>query len=176
MPDAFEMEERAAEELLAAVRVRLTSLIRGGAKVTILGNAETVADDIVARLGLVKSPWADIVGPCFTSGRLQQELGVGRAAVSKAVREHRAIRLDTSDRRTLYPAFQVQNRALVPGLNEVLPILKSGIDDPWTWAQWLNAPPPSLDPQRQRRIDRLVAGDIALVVSAARHDAAIWAQ
>ncbi len=138
--DEHQRENAATDELLEAIRARLERLIRDGAKVSALGSPDTVAADIVARLGLVKNPWADIVGPCYSSGGLQKELGVGRAALSKAVRERRALRLDTSDQRTLYPAFQVRNGALVPGLSEVLPILGEGVDDPWTWAQWLNTP------------------------------------
>lgn len=163
-----ETEIEAVDELLAAVRGRLVTLIRGGAKVTVLGDADAVASDVVARLGLVKSPWADIVGPCFTSGGLQQELGVGRAAISKAVREGRAIRLDTSDRRTLYPAFQVRNRALVPGLSQVLTALRRGSDDPWTWAHWLNTPAPGASRRELARpIDRLADGDHVGVVASA---------
>lgn len=170
--DEPEQELAATDELLSAVRARLVPLIRDGAKVSALGSADTVAADIVSRLGLIKNPWADIVGPCYASGGLQKELGVGRAALSKAVREGRAIRLDTTDRRTLYPAFQVRNRALVPGLGEVLPILREGVDDAWAWAQWLNTPVASDDGQVTRYIDRLAAGDVEGVVSAARQAAA----
>ena len=172
--DGHQRENAATDELLEAIRARLERLIRDGAKVSALGSPDTVAADIVARLGLVKNPWADIVGPCYSSGGLQKELGVGRAALSKAVRERRALRLDTSDQRTLYPAFQVRNGALVPGLSEVLPILGAGVDDPWTWAQWLNTPLRGGDGVERRHIDRLAAGEVAGVVAAARRDAASW--
>lgn len=172
--DERQREIAATDELLVAVRARLESLIRDGAKVSALGSPDAVAADIVARLGLVKNPWADIVGPCYTSGGIQKELGVGRAALSKAVRERRALRLETSDRRTLYPAFQVRNGALVPGLSDVLALLRSGVDDPWTWAQWLNTPVRGGDGLERRHIDRLSTGEIAGVLAAARRDAASW--
>ncbi|MFZ8758785.1 hypothetical protein ACO03V_15335 [Microbacterium sp. HMH0099] len=174
--DDGQREHAATDELLAAVRARLDPLIRDGAKVSALGHADAVAADIVARLGLVKNPWADIVGPCYASGGLQKELGVGRAALSKAVRERRALRLDTSDRRTLYPAFQVRGRALVSGLAEVLTTLESGTDDPWAWAHWLNTPLAGATGRMSARpIDRLADGDLAGVVAAARFAAEAWA-
>lgn len=172
--DEHQREHAAVDDLLAAVRVRLEPLVRGGAKVSALGSPDTVAADVVARLGLVKNPWADILGPCVASGVIQHALGVGRAALSKAVRERRALRLETSDHRTLYPTFQVRNGALVPGLSEVLPILEAGVNDPWTWAQWLNTPLRGRDGVERRHIDRLASGDIVDVVAAARRDAASW--
>lgn len=175
--DERERELAATDELLAAVRARLVPLIRDGAKVTALGSADTVAADIVSRLGLVKNPWVDIVGPCYTSGGLQKELGVGRAALSKAVRERRVLRLDTSDRRTLYPAFQVRDRALVAGLADVLTALQHGADDPWAWAHWLNTPSPSpTGPELLRPIDSLADGEHASVVVAARLAAESWGE
>lgn len=169
-------EQSAVDDLLSAVRARLEPLINEGARVSALGSPDAVATDIVARLGLVKNPWADIVGPCYTSGALQKELGVGRAALSKAVRERRALRLDTSDRRTLYPAFQVRNRSLVPGLADVLTVLGSRMDDPWTWAHWLNTPPSAESGRdRLRPIDRLADGDHSGVIAAARLVAGSWA-
>lgn len=173
--DDHEREHAAADELLAAVRARLERVIRDGAKVSALGSPNAVAADIVARLGLVKNPWADIVGPCYTSGGIQKELGVGRAALSKAVRERRALRLDTSDRRTLYPAFQVRNRAFIPGLSGVLSALQAGADDPWRWAHWLNTPlagTPGI--KHARPIDHLADGDLQTVVAAARLTARSW--
>jgi hypothetical protein len=91
------------------------------------------------RLSLWLSPWAETVGPCYTSGLLQIELGVKRGAISRAVREDRLLRLTTTDGATVYPAFQVRGGALVRGLREILPVLRSGSDNPWTWARWLNA-------------------------------------
>ncbi len=87
--------------------------MRGGVKVSVITKPETVIQDIVDRLGVTKSPWADIVGPCYTSGSLQRELASN--AVRFLVREG-VSRTPAPDRRwpQPYPAFQVRNRQLVP--------------------------------------------------------------
>jgi hypothetical protein len=169
-------EEQALDVLMNSLRAKLDVLVHKGVKVSVLGNLEAVAQDVVDRLGVAENPWAEIIGPSYTSGTLQRELGVGRGAVSKAVSELRVLRLVTSDGVTLYPAFQVRGGKLVPGLREVLTVLRSGLDDPWTWAQWLNTP---LRDDRgeilPRNIDRLAVGDLDGVLNDARHDAAAWA-
>lgn len=169
-------EEQAAKVLKDLFGNKLDALVRRGVKISVITKPETVIQDIVDRLGVAKSPWANVVGPCYTSGSLQRELGVERGAISKAVKERRALRLPTADGDNLYPAFQVRNHRLVPGLNKVLPVLQSGIDDPWTWAQWLNAPLADDNGQDlPRAIDLLAAGELDAVLNEARHDAAAWA-
>ncbi len=138
--DEHQRENAATDELLEAVRAGSSASFATGRR-SVRWAPRHRSRRHRRPLGLVRTQgWADIVGPCYSSGGLQKELGVGRAALSKAVRERRALRLDTSDQRTLYPAFQVRNSALVPGLSEVLPILGAGVDDPWTWAQWSTRP------------------------------------
>lgn len=163
-------QERAAREIASSVQDQLLSLARSGEDLTSLGPGADVALLMVSRLPVVKNPWADIVGSCYTSGSLQRELGIKRGAVSKAVKEMRLLRLSTSDGKTLYPTFQVRHGRLVPGLDRVLRELSEGINDPWTWAQWLNT-----EYEGARAIDRIAAGDIESVVLEARNDAAAWA-
>jgi len=59
----------------------------------------------------------------------------------------------------------------VPSLKDVLRTLATGVNDPWTWAQWLAAP----DTRAVRHIDRLWAGLDAEVLYHARQAAAQWA-
>jgi hypothetical protein len=162
-PQRRQTQERAAESITDAFHARLLDLVNEGVQLTALG---TVAI----------TPWSDIVGPCYTSGALQREIDRGRGALSKAVSELRALRLETADHQTLYPSFQVRNGALVPGLQDVLVALREGINDPWTWAQWLTAQPQGRDgEERRRHIDELIDGDIDEVVTAAKQAAAAWA-
>ncbi|GGH44044.1 hypothetical protein [Microbacterium album] len=169
-------QERAAESITNELRKRLLDLVDHGVQLTALGNPEAVAGALVDKLPVAVNPWRDVVGPCYTSGALQREINRGRGAVSKAVHELRALRLVTADHQTVYPAFQVHGGALVPGLRDVLLALREGIDDPWTWAQWLNASRPAQDDTVPRRhIDDLIDGDVDRVVAAARQTAAAWA-
>lgn len=165
-----QQQERAAREIASGVQDQLLLLARTGEDLSSLGSSADIARLLVSRLPTAKNPWANIIGPCYTSGSLQTELGVKRGAISRAVKELRLLRLETTDGRNLYPAFQVRHGALVPGLDRILRVLRAGIDDPWTWAQWLNT---ELD--GVRNIDRLAAGDIETLLAEARSDAAAWA-
>ncbi|MFF1632537.1 hypothetical protein [Leifsonia sp. NPDC058248] len=175
-------QEHAVDEITAAIRAKLLERVDRGEELTSLGDAEDVAEQIVDRLPVAASPWAELVGPVYTSGSLQRELNMGRAGLSKAVGDLRALRLKTADGRNVYPAFQVTNGALVAGMREVLTVLQSGVADPWTWAQWLNAALPDrsrdatgADVSRRRNIDLLIAGDVDGVIQAAERTAASWA-
>jgi hypothetical protein len=119
------------------------------------------------------NPWAEIVGPCYTTASFARELGVGNSAVSRAARELRALRLRTSDGVLLFPAFQLHEGALMPGLAKVLTELRDGFDDSWMWAQWLMATPPG---GARSNIEELRAGDVDGAVLAAKHTAWAWKQ
>lgn len=172
----YSQSERAAREIAWNVQEELLVLVHHGADLSALGSVTSIAKDMVTRLAVAPNPWADIVGACYTSGSLQRELGIGRGAVSKAVKELRLLRLVTREGTTLYPAFQVRHGRVVPGLERVLRELNTGIGDPWTWAQWLNTALPGTGGVPQpRNIDRLARGDVDAVVRDAAEDAAAWA-
>ncbi|WP_336645482.1 hypothetical protein [Microbacterium sp. USHLN186] len=171
-----QQQEQAARKIGEEVTSQLLRQAASGANLMALGPLKELARDIVARLPLAQNPWSDIVGPCYTSGALQRELGITRAAVSRAVGENRLLRVTTSDGVNLYPAFQVHAGAVVPGLGRVLRALSGGTNSTWTWAQWLNATimDENGDPL-PRNIERLISGHVDDVVRDAQHDAAVWA-
>ncbi|SDH31552.1 hypothetical protein [Microbacterium sp. 77mftsu3.1] len=149
-------------------------------------NADDITRVLTSRLP-ERNPWPDVIGPCYTSGSLQRELGISRQALWKAVAAHRVLRLTTADNLSVYPAFQVQNGHLVPGLDRVLAELAKGPDAPLMWAQWLNKPRKRPDGEIRRRIDELAdtralsvtderpSGRIEDLVLEARNTAAAWA-
>lgn len=120
------------------------------------------------------TPWAKVVGPCYSAQSLQRELGMTPAEVEIAVRELRLLCLITSDGVVLYPAFQMRAGRIVTGLDAVLCELARGPQAPWMWAQWLNAPIMRPGGAPRRRIDDLAAGNTASIVREARHTATAW--
>lgn len=120
------------------------------------------------------NPWPDVVGPCHTNESLQRELGVDMETIWEAVQQLRILRIDTSDNGAVYPAFQVRDHKIVPGLEDVLRELVEGTTSTLMWAQWLNRPRERPDGETRRRNDELADGHIAPLVEEARHDAAAW--
>ena len=97
--------------------------------------------------------------------------GVTEAAVRAAAADLSILALTTADDVQILPSFQVRDGRGVPRLRPVLETLRTGIDDPWTWAQWLNVDMPD----RGRYIDELWAGEFTLMLTQARHAAWAWA-
>lgn len=118
------------------------------------------------------NPWAEIVGPCYTVTSMARTLGWTEAEVTKAGDELHLLRLRTDDDVDLFPAFQLHDGKVVAGLQEVLLVLQTGANDPWTWAQWLNVALPAADPPRN--ITRLIEGRLDEALRDARHDAWSW--
>lgn len=118
------------------------------------------------------NPWAEIVGPCYTVTSMARTLGWTEADVMEAGDDLRLLRLHTEDDVDLFPAFQLQGGAVVPGLHEVLLVLRTGANAPWTWAQWLNVALPDADPPRN--ISLLYEGRLEEALREARHVAWWW--
>ena len=81
--------------------------------------------------------------------------------------------MTTADGVSVFPAFQFDaygNR--LPHLKKVLDILYHGIDDPWTWATWLNTE----NRDGQTNADRLRHGDWESVVEQATQDSWAWSR
>lgn len=118
------------------------------------------------------SPWASIVGPCYTVASMARALGWTEARIVEAGKNLRLLALETSDGVTLYPAFQLHQGKVVEGLSQVLAVLQTGTASRWTWAQWLNTALPDEDPPRN--IDALRAGHLDEVLRDAERDAWAW--
>lgn len=122
-----------------------------------------------------KSPWAEIIGPCYTTASLARALGWTEADVADAAASLRVLELTTSDDKLLYPAFQVHEGHLVAGLDEVLQVLSTGTQGTWTWAQWLNAQVnDDTGEEAPSAIEQLRAGELEDVLRDARHAAWSW--
>lgn len=118
------------------------------------------------------SPWAKIVGPCYTVASMARTLGWTEDEVIEAGDHLRLLMLRTSDDVLLFPSFQLIDGKVVEGLTEVLRVLETGTASRWTWAQWLNTELPDEDPPRN--IQYLYDGRLDEVLRDAEHDAWAW--
>lgn len=122
-----------------------------------------------------RNSWADILGPCYTSQSIARTLGWTESQVAAAAESLQLLELRTTDDVRLYPEFQLWNGGIVDGLPEVLRVLRAGINDSWTWAQWLNTRPSGSDGiDEPSSIEQLREGNLSDVLRDARHDAWSW--
>lgn len=122
-----------------------------------------------------KNPWAEVIGPCYTRGSLARALGWTEAQVAAAATSLTVLELLTEDGVLLYPAFQVRDAQVLPGLTDVLHVLSTGTSSRWTWAQWLNTPADDESCEdAPSAIEQLGAGQLGEVLLDARHTAWAW--
>lgn len=132
----------------AAVQQRLAELERRyrrhGRSLSDLGSPEELAARMVAAVP-EPSPWDQLVGPVYTTGKVTALLGVSRQAVAERRSRRSILALETSDGAVVYPAFQFHQGALLPGLPKLLRRFPLETVDGWTLAAWLVAPQPGLE-------------------------------
>lgn len=122
-----------------------------------------------------ENPLAEIIGPCYREASLVRLLQWAPEELATAVTAFDVLELVTEDDVRLYPTFQFDDGRPVAHLADVLKVLHSGVDSPWTWAQWLNTPLVTHDGEDlPTNIDRLRAGQVDDVLLEARHDAYVW--
>ena len=115
---------------------------------------------------IAEKAWVAQVGYCLTQAGTAELLGRSEQAVSK---DPRLLRLERSDGRPAYPAFQFDGRRQVPGVAGVVRSLHGALQ-PETVAAWLTGTQPALDGRRP--IDVLAAGEADAVLVLARRLAA----
>lgn len=117
---------------------------------------------------------AERTGPFYDTSTLSSWLGVTRDALDQRDQDGMLLSVTTSDGVRLYPAWQfAPDGRLVPGLPEVLTVLRAGTGSGWTIALWLVTPVLELD--GKSAIQWLTEGRAAVcVLELARRDAAAW--
>lgn len=156
-PQIKRSDDRSAEG--TALRSSWPGQTQGGAATDDLARF----DDVRRRQHATDLAWADLVGPAFSLDKAADVLGRDQAEV---VQDDGLLALVQRDGRVVYPVVQFEGDRAVPGLGEVLAILRQSVVSPWTMASWL------LDRRSDapRRMDRLWEGDIEGV----REDARRW--
>ena len=121
------------------------------------------------------NPWAEIIGPCYTTASFARALGWTESGVLDAAESFTVLQLKTDGNVSLYPAFQVWEGRLVEGLGAVLRVLSTGTRSRWTWAQWLTT---RVDDEFGQKapsaIEQLLNGQLDDVLLDARHAAHAW--
>lgn len=145
----------------------LTELLRGvspDAVSEVLRYAEQVAaqDHALAAQDRADQLWAHQVGPSLAQPDVARLLGKSPQAVHK---DRNLLRLRTRRGRPVYPVVQFSGHTVVPGIDQVLGVLRPALTDA-TIAYWLTAGQAPLDGRRP--IDLLRAGEVAPVLAAAR--------
>lgn len=123
-----------------------------------------------------EKPKRDRIGPFYSSRRVESLLGVSRQAVSERARNHRLLRVTTSDGVKVFPSFQFKTSGLRSNLVPLLKVLPGSGADPWTVAYWLTAPQANFNDRTA--VEIVDAGEDAqrILLTLARDDAAAWHQ
>lgn len=119
-----------------------------------------------------EGPWVKVVGPCYTLSSMARTLGWTEAGVIDGGNSLRLLMFTSDDGVLLFPALQLKAGVVVHGLPEVLRVLHSGVEDPWTSAQSLNTKPPNADSPRSVQI--LYEGHLDEVLCDTEQDARYW--
>lgn len=117
------------------------------------------------------------LGAFYSVDRVMKELGgVSRQAVNERVKNNRLLRVQTSDGKLLFPAFQFSDGGeLRPGLGTVLQKLLASGEDGWTVTYWLTTPIEQFAGRTPLDIiDSRETDEILDLVDLATDDAATW--
>lgn len=168
-----------ADAVVAHVAGRLEQLVdeaeAAGVEPDSLGSPAEIAERMIATIPQ-PSPWANVVGPVYTTTGLRRLLGgISRQAIDDRIGRGTLFCLTTADNRRVFPAFQFDvHNEQVAGLAELLSRLRP-VADPWTIASWFTHPQDVL--RGSAPIEWLRDGrDSAPLEALVRQTAARWAQ
>lgn len=116
----------------------------------------------------------DRIGPFYSSRRVESLLGVSRQAVSERARNHRLLRVTTSDGVKVFPSFQFNAGGVRSNLVPLIEVLLGSDADPWTVAYWLTAPQAHFNDRTAVEVVDEGEGAQRKLLALARDDAAAW--
>jgi len=157
-----------ASAVIAALSTQIAAIPEAELRVTDDESPEEVAARFVASKR-ARNDWDDAVGPFLDTAGVIAWAGLGnRQNVSNAADRGDLLSLPVGNRR-LYPRFQFSSTGQpLPRLRELLPILQTQMESPWTQALWLNTPVPVWDGRTPAEM--LHRGDQERVLELARAD------
>lgn len=156
------------ERLIEILEARITDIPDEALRLTADETPEDAAERfVVARSA--RNPWDVAVGPFLDTAGVVTWLQLkNRQNVSNAAERGDLLAVPVGSR-VLFPRFQFsEDGQPLPRLREVMRILQSQMQDPWTRALWLNTPVPSLG--NHTPADLLHRGDAERVLELAQAD------
>jgi hypothetical protein len=155
-------------ELLSAMALELEMRDPDGSRSAGIGDYASVAREVVAHVVDAAALWTDELGVFYDTTTVRRLLGGPDAPISRqAVFQRRGLlALTTGSGKVVFPAFQFQDAAPAPGLDQVLAALPEALISRWTLASWLVSEEYALD--NDRPIDVLKDGDVAAVMAIVR--------
>ena len=139
--------------------------------------ADLPSPDDLVRHGIhartARVPLGEMIGPVYSTGGVQSVLGISRQQVADRRTRGTIIAGRTEEGRWLYPVFQFDGGAARADVREVLDVLRTSPDDPWTMA--LRFAVATSDLGGRSPMQRLDAGERDVVHDLARRTASRWA-
>lgn len=147
-----ELEERTSGEFAAADIITVASIL--GFSEPTAGQASVLADELadLRKRMLSKLEWESLAGPIVEAGEILRLTGWTRQSLSKAVKQHRVLRLIGSNGRTAYPRDLFTGSPARP-LEGIKPVLEAWKDaDGWSTLSWLVSENADLESRTPREV------------------------
>lgn len=116
-------------------------------------------------------------GRFYTSETARGALhSITRQALNDRVKNHRLLRIETADGKSLYPELQFNGAGgLVEGLAKILKVLLPAATDEWVVLYWLTAPLDDFDGRTAADVLRNgTPAERRTIAALAKEDAAVW--
>lgn len=158
----------AHQDLLRAVALELEMRDPDGSRSALIADYASVAREVVTHVVDAAAMWSAELGAFYDTTTVRRLLGGRDAPISRqAVFQRRGLlSLTTGSGKVVFPAFQFQDAAPAPGLDQVLAALPETLVSRWTLASWLVSAEPALGDERP--IDVLKDGNVAAVLPVVR--------
>jgi hypothetical protein len=167
------LENRIVDALRSRLHKQLGSMAAADIDLSSIGAPEQLADSMAAVLP-ASHPFDGLVGPFYDTSSLRKWLGLSRQRLNQRVQGHQLLACPLEDGGNVYPTWQfASNGTVIPGVQDVLPILSEGTNDNWQKALWFSAPSAQLSNLSPK--DWLLKGRrLGPVIELATETAARW--
>lgn len=173
--DADQSQAEWRRRVVAEFDTQVRQVLHDTADVSTLPVPQVAARN-AARHMATRNDFDQNAGPFYDTVKVRQILGVSRQAIADRARHHTILRMDTTDKVTVFPTFQFVGGQVDPRLIPVLQTLLGSGASGWTVTLWLTTPVAVLEHMTPVEALRSGRADMAaLVDDLAADDAGRWA-